>query len=108
MYETLPVYKDVYALILLVYEATKEFPREYKYTLGQDRTYYIRRRVLQRTLRVDYLNHFYISGGYCKLVRKKRPLRKKYLRFLPVQSRPLSWEEVLARRRWLAAVPFEE
>lgn len=36
MYETLPVYKDVYALILLVYEATKAFPREYKYTIGQD------------------------------------------------------------------------
>ena len=36
LYETLPVYKDVYALILLVYEVTKEFPREYKYTLGQD------------------------------------------------------------------------
>ncbi len=36
LYETLPVYKDVYALILLIYEVTKEFPREYKYTFGQD------------------------------------------------------------------------
>ncbi|MCB0547677.1 MAG: four helix bundle protein [Phaeodactylibacter sp.] len=36
LYETLPVYKDVYALILLIYEVTKEFLREYKYTLGQD------------------------------------------------------------------------
>ncbi len=36
IYETLPVYKEVYALILLIYEITKEFPREYKYTLGQD------------------------------------------------------------------------
>lgn len=36
LYDTLPVYKDVYALILLIYDVTKEFPREYKYTLGQD------------------------------------------------------------------------
>ena len=36
LYETLPVYKDVYALILLIYELTGHFPREYKYTIGQD------------------------------------------------------------------------
>ena len=32
----LPVYKEVYKLILLVFDFTKDFPREYKYTLGQD------------------------------------------------------------------------
>jgi len=32
----LPIYKDTYKLILLVFEYTKEFAREYKYTLGQD------------------------------------------------------------------------
>lgn len=34
--EQLPVYRDVYRLILLVFQYTKNFPREYKYTLGQD------------------------------------------------------------------------
>lgn len=34
--EHLPVYRDVYKLILLVFQYTKPFPREYKYTLGQD------------------------------------------------------------------------
>ena len=43
LYYDLPVFKDVYQLILLVYEYTKDFPREYKYTLGQD----MRRYVLQ-------------------------------------------------------------
>ncbi len=70
------------------------------------RTYYIRRKVLQRTLRVEYLNHFYISGGYCKLVRKKRPVRRKDIKWLPVQDRPC-WEEVMARRRWLEGLSFE-
>ena len=70
------------------------------------RTYYIRRKMLQRTLRMEYFNHFYISGGYCKLVRKKRRVRRKDEHWLPVQDRP-SWEEVAARRRWLAGVPFE-
>lgn len=36
LYYNLPVYKDTYQLILLVYGITKEFPREYKYSLGQD------------------------------------------------------------------------
>ena len=36
LYYDLPVFKDVYQLILLVYEYTKDFPKEYKYTLGQD------------------------------------------------------------------------
>lgn len=36
LYYSLPVYRDVYQLILLVFKWSKEFPREYKYTLGQD------------------------------------------------------------------------
>lgn len=36
LYYTLPVYRDVYRLILKIFEATRKFPREYKYTLGQD------------------------------------------------------------------------
>ncbi len=34
--EELPIYKDTYKLILLIFQYTKEFTREYKYTLGQD------------------------------------------------------------------------
>ena len=36
LYYNLPVYKDTYKLILLIFDLTKDFPREYKYTLGQD------------------------------------------------------------------------
>jgi hypothetical protein len=36
LYYDLPVYQDTYRLILKIFELTKEFPREYKYTLGQD------------------------------------------------------------------------
>lgn len=32
----LPVYKDSYQLVLRVFEETRNFPKEYKYTLGQD------------------------------------------------------------------------
>ena len=34
--EELPIYKDTYKMLLLIFEYTKEFSREYKYTLGQD------------------------------------------------------------------------
>jgi hypothetical protein len=36
LYYDLPVFKDVYQLILKIFEYTKDFPREYKYTLGQE------------------------------------------------------------------------
>jgi len=36
LYTELPLYRDTYQLILKVYEITKEFSKEYKYTLGQD------------------------------------------------------------------------
>jgi hypothetical protein len=36
LHSELQVYKDTYKLILEVFEMTKTFPREYKYTLGQD------------------------------------------------------------------------
>ena len=34
-YEHLPIYKQTYDALLRVMVATKDFPREYKYTLGQ-------------------------------------------------------------------------
>ena len=33
---TLPIYIDTYKLILLLFERSSNFSREYKYTLGQD------------------------------------------------------------------------
>ena len=36
LYYELPVYRDVYKLILMIFESTKNFSKEYKYTLGQD------------------------------------------------------------------------
>ena len=35
LYYELPVYRDTYKLILKVYEVTGDFPKEYKYSLGQ-------------------------------------------------------------------------
>ena len=35
LYHDLPVFKEVYQLILKIFEYTKDFPKEYKYTLGQ-------------------------------------------------------------------------
>ena len=36
LYYDLPVYRDTYRLILKIFEYTKDFPKDYKYTLGQD------------------------------------------------------------------------
>jgi len=36
LYYDLPVYRDMYKLILKIFEFTKDFSKEFKYTLGQD------------------------------------------------------------------------
>ena len=36
LHTELPVYRDTYQLILKIFGITKDFGREYKYTLGQD------------------------------------------------------------------------
>ena len=36
LYYELPVYKDTYQLVLDIFAVTKEYPREYKHSLGQD------------------------------------------------------------------------
>ena len=36
LYDDLPVFNEVYQLILNIFEYTKGFPKEYKYTFGQD------------------------------------------------------------------------
>ena len=36
LYYDLPVFMDVYQLILKIFDYTNHFPREYKFTLGQD------------------------------------------------------------------------
>ena len=36
LYYDLPVFKDVYKLTLLIYSLSKDFSKEYKYTLVQD------------------------------------------------------------------------
>lgn len=64
LYYSLPVYRDTYALILLLFKLTKEFNREYKYTIGQqikhDTMQLVRHiyRANQATDKVAHLSHF--------------------------------------------------
>lgn len=36
LYYDLPVFRDTYGLVLLLFRLTAQFPREYRFTLGQD------------------------------------------------------------------------
>ncbi len=36
LYSQLPIYRDVYQLLIEIYQTTSKFPRDFKYTLGQD------------------------------------------------------------------------
>lgn len=64
LYYDLPVFQDVYHLILLLFQLLKDFPREYKFTLGQDimrdgivlvRSIYRANKAVDK---VDYLEQF--------------------------------------------------
>ncbi len=52
LYYDLPVYRDTYQLILKIFEVTRDFPKEYKYTLGQD----MKRDALQLVRRIYRAN----------------------------------------------------
>lgn len=62
LYYELPVYKDVYTLIHLLYRYTKDFPREYKYSIGQDMkrdALQLVRGIYRVNKAIDKANHFY-------------------------------------------------
>ncbi|MBE0661037.1 MAG: T9SS type A sorting domain-containing protein [Bacteroidales bacterium] len=61
LYYDLPVYRDTHKLILKIFECTKDFSKEYKYTLGQD----MKRDALQTITVQDLLVQ---SGGVIHLV----------------------------------------
>ena len=52
LYYDLRVYRDTYQLILKIFEVTKDFPKEYKYTLGQN----MKRDALQRVRSIYHAN----------------------------------------------------
>ena len=91
LYYDLPVFKDVYKLTLLIYSLTKDFSKEYKYTLGQDlkrdaivlmrsiyKTYNLRKRMLNKHLSGYWWNHVYPSGGVAKFVLKTKPVKHSW------------------------------
>ena len=41
LHSELPVYKDTYLLVIKIFECTKNFSKEYKYTLGAEIFYQV-------------------------------------------------------------------
>lgn len=68
LYHDLPVYKDTYQLTCKIFEHTHHFPREYKYTLGQDmkrdalhlmrNIYRVNKAKHKQTLQEEFLDDF--------------------------------------------------
>jgi hypothetical protein len=77
LYYDLPVFKDVYKLTLLIYGLTKDFSKEYKYTLGQD---------LQKDVMV-LMRSIYRANK----AQKKRPFSNERAFFCALFSRVGSW-----------------
>jgi len=85
----LPIYKDTYKLILLIFEHTKEFSREYKYTLGQDMKrdsitlvrsiYRANRNVEKRQYLEEFLDNFEILKLEIRLCADLKLLSIKHL-----------------------------
>lgn len=60
LYYTLPVYRDTYALILLLFKLTRSFAREFKYSIGQD----IRRDAMQLVRHIYRANQSSSKGEH--------------------------------------------
>jgi len=65
LHTELPVYRDTYQLILKIFEYTKDFSKEYKYTLGED----MKRDAMQLTRSIYRANkHKYNQWGQTRLI----------------------------------------
>jgi hypothetical protein len=67
LYYDLPVFQDVYRLVLLLFQYTTNFSREYKFTLGQDmkrdgivlvRSNYLGNKAKEREQYLEFQNDF--------------------------------------------------
>ena len=86
-YYDLQVYKDVYRLTLLLFQYTKDFPKEYKYSLGEDirrdsivlvRSIYRANKASDKTPALDALiDDFRALKVFCKLSIKSRNLNEE-------------------------------
>lgn len=63
IYLHLPVYKASYDLLVELFKFTKDFNREYKYTLGES---ILRKKMLAEDLPPHFSNYVYISDDYAK------------------------------------------
>ena len=83
LYYDLKVFKDVYKLILLIFDRTKNFPREYKYSLGQDMKRHILVRSIYRANKVknktEYLESFLDDFEVLKLEIRPHTVQRRIL-----------------------------
>ena len=60
IHNELPIYKDVYRLVLLLFRLTNNFSKDYKFTLGQD----IKRDAIELTRCIYRVNRAEKKGDY--------------------------------------------
>jgi hypothetical protein len=98
LYTELPVYRDTYQLILKVFEITKEFRKEYKYTLGQD----MKRDALQLMRSIYRANKYHNRVDHLEVFLDELELLKLEIRLcvdmklLPIRKQALL-SEILER-----------
>jgi len=76
LYSHLPVYKTAYDLLLLIFRVVKNFPKEYKHTLGER----LKSSVLDLILGIYEINTATHKHDYFLKVRKDLELIKLLLR----------------------------
>ncbi len=82
LYYDLPVFKEVYKLILVLFEVTKDFPKEYKYTLGHD----IKRDGINLVRSIYRANKAKNKVEYLEA-----PLPRESLRVVLPRANPFAW-----------------
>ena len=74
-FQHLPIYKQTYDVLLRTMSATKDFPREYKYTLGQKIVELIALDAVAKDGKID-LSKIQIEGVIVKVLKDKFPPQK--------------------------------
>ena len=77
-YDNLPVYKASYDLLIEIFEFSKHFTREYKYTLGEN----LKKETIELIANIYRANCTYEKAGLLQQARENVEIIRLYMRLL--------------------------
>ena len=98
-YNELPVYKSTYDLLLHIFQLTKEFSREYKYTVGES----LKKETIELLTLIYRANARYKKSDILQLAREQIEIIRLLIRVMK-DMRQISLKQFVKVNQWVESV----